>query len=157
MSDQTKSDKTIIPNGLQTLHGQPVDRSAAREIPVPPTDTSTKVVKLKSGVTVTWGIPTAQQHASLGVVQSVRRNPNGKEKTYPDENGDTAAVIYYDAGMALTVEILCASSATIPDRGDVLSHDSVSYLIENVEQNWQSEDCQKMTLTLKKWDNVALA
>lgn len=158
---EEKTTTKTVKNGIVQRRGKRVDidaelaRLAPRDGIAP--RAATKVIKLKSGVTVTWGIPSAQQQASLGVVQSVRRKPNGKEKMYPDEDGDTAAVIYYDKGKQVVIEILCASSLTVPDRGDVLSHDSESYLVEDCEENWQSEDCQKITVTAKMWENVSLA
>ena len=149
-----------LPNGLQTCKGLPVSPEvAARAVAARglTARAASTLIKLKTGVTVVWGIPTAQKQASLGVVQSVRRSPTGKEKTYPGEDGDTAAVIYYDHGLSLTIEIICASTASVPDRGDVLTHDSQTFLVENCEENWQAEDVQKITVTAKAWDNIALA
>lgn len=130
--------------------------AAPRGVPAP--RTATTVLKLKSGVTVTWGIPSARQHAALGVVQSVRAGSVGKEKMYPGEDGDTAAVIYYDKGTTLTLEILAASNITAPVRGDVLTHNtSEKFLVETCEQNWMAEDCQKCTVTCRAWTNVVLS
>ena len=125
---------------------------------VPTARTATTVLKLNSGVTVTWGIPSARQHSALGVVQSVRAGSVGKDKTYPGEDGDTAVVIYYDKGTTLTLEILAGSTATAPVRGDVLTHNtSEKFLVETCEQNWQAEDCQKFTVTCRAWTNVVLS
>jgi hypothetical protein len=127
-----------------------------REVPV--SRAATTVTKLASGVTVVWGIPSGRQHSALGKVMSVRAGSVGKEKTYGDEVGDTAVVVYYDAGKTLTLEILAAATATAPVRGDVLTHNtSEKFLVEGCEQNWANEEVQKFTVTCRAWTNIALS
>lgn len=131
-------------------------KAVTREAPA--ARAATTSLRLKTGVTVVWGIPDARKHADLGVVQSVRVGSTGKEKTYPGEDGDTAAVVYYDLGTTLTLEILAKTAAAVPVRGDVLTHNaSEKYLVESAESNWQAEDVQKITCTCKAWTNISLA
>lgn len=112
---------------------------------------------LKSGVTVVWGVPDAHKQAGMGVVKSVRRGRKAKKKEYPDESGETAAVVLYDKSYPLTLEILAKTSATVPAVGDTLTHATEKYLIDEVTENWQNEDVQSISITATQYTSITLA
>lgn len=74
-----------------------------------------------------------------------------------DENGNVVSRRYDDKMEEGTIEIIIASGYSIPDQGDQLSYDSVTYEIVSVGKSESNGDHRKVSLNVKKSEYVTYA
>ena len=108
-------------------------------------------VEIKLGQEVVWGTSAAGT-LSHGKILSADKKNGSKMAEQEDEDGETYSVIFYDQTTEATIEVLCNTSATLPEPGDALTVVGVTdMLVIDAAFKWAAGQTKKLSLTLKKW------
>lgn len=108
-------------------------------------------VVVKYANSIVWGA-TGAGSSSLGIILSCTRKKTSEIYEQKNAAGENHSVVFFDPKEELTVEILAAADATLPEPGDEVTIGGVtSALVIDAEKRWSNTDAQKVTMTLKKW------
>ena len=110
-------------------------------------------IKLKAGVTCSWGASEAGAQ-TFGVVKSCRVTKRVKTAMMPDADGDTAAVAIYDETDEVSLNVYMAAAGTPPAMGATLTAGGIASTVLSADKAWESEGFKMLAVTATKWKNI---
>lgn len=119
-----------------------------------PTLPTTATIKGVQGI---WGIETAYSGV-LGAASVMRvRSRSAAQKDFLyDDDGFTSAVVYFDDKEEVNIEITMKADTTDVAPGDELTLDTLTFLIDDPERNWDQRGWKKLTIPATYYPNVDL-
>jgi hypothetical protein len=111
------------------------------------------------GVAVVWGVPSARQYGTGFTTTGAKYSSEGKEKEIQDASGETVTHVIHDKRNTLVLDVYPsgATPGTLPVYGSIATVNSVLYRVLAAEETSSNESEQKMSFTLRKWDNITLS
>jgi len=111
-------------------------------------------IKSTATPTIGWGTSTDVQY---GIVQGETTTPQGMWKQLKDHLGKVVVKLLYDEGSQKRISIMLDSAKTAPALGDIVTWDSVAYLVEEPPVTTaRNEDFTQLELTLTTTDGITL-
>lgn len=110
-------------------------------------------MKLKSGVTATWGTSEVA-HTAFGIVTKASKKHSAEKDKIGDIDGDTVGVIYFDENDAFTVDIICKASITEPAAGDNITLMGLTAIVDDHELTWEQKATKKMSVSCSKFKHA---
>jgi hypothetical protein len=107
-------------------------------------------MKLKAGVTATWGTGEVA-HTAFGIVTKASKKHGAERDKIADIDGDTVGVIYFDDNDAITLDIICKTGMAEPAAGDSISVMGIVAIVDDHELTWEQKATKKMSVSCSKW------
>jgi len=98
-----------------------------------------------------WGVPDS---IFSGRVKSVKIDTDGEEVELPDSNGETDGVVMLNEKDVITLEVIYDSEYTPPSRGDSITVNSITGIVQSVGKSWEAKGFRGCTVKATKWANL---
>ncbi len=118
---------------------------------------TSNVIKKGQADNFVWGLPDNVNITTYGRVQSFRDARTSEKEQLKDHEGNTDGVVYYDLGKDGTLEaIIPAAGLASVEIANTVQVGGNSFLLEGFDKNWTAGGWAKVTLTLRKYDHLAV-
>lgn len=111
-------------------------------------------IKSAATPTIGWG---TNANVEYGIVQSETTTPQAMWKQAKNHLGKVVVKLLYDSGKQKRISILLDSTKTAPEIGDIVTWDTVKYLVEDAPVTARNEDFTQLELTLSITEGITLA